>query len=152
MECRVLFVDDMSARWASVQRRGLVAVWANTALQAIDLLKRFPWQVVYLDHDLETFVYDPQRREVTGVDVIRSIAESPFKPEHVIVHSGNPYGATRMAAELKDSGISYEIIPFPELLRRLDHGVTREVESALLQHEPITNPRVSQHVDVRHRR
>ena len=83
------------------------AVWVDSATDAIEALVDFgPFDAVFLDHDLNTFVQDPYPREITGNDVARALCGVDWRPLIVVVHSANPVGASRIAATLRDGGLA----------------------------------------------
>jgi hypothetical protein len=114
---RVLFVDDMHDRLEALLDEGVIVtkevVYAPNALKALDYLQLDRFDVVFLDHDLETYVYEPYCREITGQDVARAIADLPpdFRPRCAIIHSMNPSGARRMETILLQAGIPTHRIP-----------------------------------------
>jgi CheY-like chemotaxis protein len=107
---KVLFVDDEKWRFDKMMDWGIIpptAVWANSALDAIDaIVDSGPFDSVFLDHDLNTFVHDPYPREITGNDVARVLCSQEWKPVSIVVHSANPVGAARIMATLQDGGLS----------------------------------------------
>jgi CheY-like chemotaxis protein len=127
---RVLFVDDQSSRLDALREAGVLqteVVHAASALDGIDaVVDGGPWDVVFLDHDLDTKVYDPYPREVTGQDVARVLAGMAWRPRLVVVHSMNPVGAASIEAVLRDAGIRCLILPMSTLAAfKETHGTDR---------------------------
>ena len=62
-----------------------------------------------LDHDLNFFESTPYKREVTGFDVCRAIADMTDLPRdiQIIIHSNNPDGSKRMKWTLEDAGFGF---------------------------------------------
>jgi len=105
---RVLFVDDERWRFDNMVGWGVIpndAIWARSAIDAINVIVDFgPFDAVFLDHDLNTFVQDPYPREITGNDVARVLCLQDWRPMTVVIHSANPVGASRISATLNDHG------------------------------------------------
>lgn len=106
---KVLFIDDEVYRYERmIETHHLepTAVHVDTALKAIDaIIDDGPWDVIYFDHDLATFVQDPYKREITGNDVAKLLVRQDWKPSKVFVHSTNPVGANNIKNTLNDAGI-----------------------------------------------
>lgn len=118
---RILVLDDDEVRherFAEVFKTyDIKHVWTyDEACHALEHLG--PWDLVYLDHDLNDFEaksmaehegpYGGYYRELTGFDVVRFITRQLAKEKHppeVIVHSWNPGGARMMITELREHGI-----------------------------------------------
>lgn len=116
---RVLVVEDYRDRVEALVRDGVILTeftHASNALEALDLLDR-PWDVVFLDHDLETYIADPYPKEVTGADVARAMVRSGWMPKAVIIHSMNPAGAKEMEDILKEAEFPVYRIPITELTK-----------------------------------
>lgn len=111
---RVLVVDDMPDRLGAMISDGVLVTkqitYAPNALRAICLLGEEKFDVVFLDHDLETYLGE---RELTGQDVARTLASLPpeFRPKHVVIHSMNFPGARAIEAILREAGIDHTRIP-----------------------------------------
>lgn len=103
----VLVVDDEACRLRAMFAEGVfdgvMPIYAPDAFQAIARISERPWDVLFLDHDLNTCT--PDGREVNGMDVALALVDQPWKPTVVIIHSMNFAGAKRMEALLLDRGI-----------------------------------------------
>ena len=96
-------------------------VWARTNQQAKAVLTLCEVQMASLDHDLGLDGHDPAeyespelmigQGEETGLDLAEWMAETGRCPEYVRIHSYNPYGASRMAATLKETKGDREFPP-----------------------------------------
>lgn len=110
---RVLVVEDFQDRVDCLVSDGIIRTeftHAKNALQALDYLDE-RWDVIFLDHDLETYLQDPYKREITGTDIARYMATLDWRPSRVIIHSMNPTGAIAMERILRDAGFSVLRIP-----------------------------------------
>lgn len=105
----ILVVDDQVSRLESMRAAGVFRdvepVHARDAHEAIRLIYCRPWEVLFLDHDLETYVQDPYPREITGKHVVHAILAQSWRPELVVVHSLNTAAAQAMEAMLEDAMI-----------------------------------------------
>lgn len=94
----VFLLEDSEARieWFKKQCPGVVV--AETALQAIDILKDKEFDWVFLDHDLGLLDYAGYSAggEGTGRDVARFLSGTGYIAKHCIIHSWNPKGAAAM--------------------------------------------------------
>jgi hypothetical protein len=119
---RVLFVDDMPGRYAALLGNGVIACsrhrLVTDALAGIGAIELGEASVVFLDHDLETFVHDPYPREITGQDVARAIVSlsEDMRPKLVIVHSMNDVGAERIVDILRKGDVECVRIPVSTLM------------------------------------
>ena len=100
---KILFLDDnrnrvdiAKKRWETDHELSI----AETAAEAIALLKKVKFDLVSLDHDLGGKVYQ-QSGKNTGYEVAQFIAKMKNPPPIVIVHSWNHNGAQNMLAELR---------------------------------------------------
>jgi len=100
---KILFLDDdhnridiVKKRWGTNHELSI----AETAAEAIALLKKIKFDLASLDHDLGGKVYQ-QSGENTGYEVAQFIAKMKEPPPIVIVHSWNYHGAQNMLAELR---------------------------------------------------
>lgn len=107
----VLVVDDevsrLEAMKASGVFKGVTPVYAHSALLAIELICAKPWEVLFLDHDLETYMHDPYPREITGQHVVQVLLAQSWRPKLVVVHSMNFGAAKIMEAMLDDAGVEH---------------------------------------------
>lgn len=103
---RILFLDDMKSRRDVFQTRavGHTVDFAITAQEAIDLLKKNEYDVIYLDHDLEESHYHAKKEgDEDGAFVARHLMEmAQHHGKTVIVHSLNPDGRANIKSLLKD--------------------------------------------------
>jgi hypothetical protein len=113
---KVLFIDDEVYRYERMVETQYInsdAVHVDTALKAIDaIVDDGPWDYIYFDHDLATFVQDPYKREITGNDVAKILIQQEWKPKQVVVHSTNIVGARNIFNTLNDVGVNVIIYPF----------------------------------------
>jgi hypothetical protein len=113
---KVLFIDDEVFRFdRMIETRNLesTAVHVDNGIKAIDaIVDDGPWDVIFFDHDLATFVQDPYKREITGNDVAKVLVSQDWKPKQVIIHSTNSVGANNIFNTLNDVGITVMICPF----------------------------------------
>jgi hypothetical protein len=113
---KVLFIDDEVYRFhrmLETQQLHVAATHVDNGLKAINaIVDDGPWDIIYFDHDLATFVQDPYKREITGNDVAKILIQQDWKPSHVVVHSTNIVGARNIFNTLNDVGISVQIYPF----------------------------------------
>lgn len=89
---------------------------SKTAEKAVRILSIFsPFDVVFLDHDLNDKHYDGIDDGETGYAVCQHIVELPeqLRPRLVVVHSMSPSGSERMMELLNDKGINAKRIMFP---------------------------------------
>jgi len=109
---KLLFLDDNRNRIAFAKNKwkDLDLSIAETAAEAIQLLKDKKFDIASLDHDLGGKVYQ-QSGENTGYEVAQFIAKMKDPPPIVIVHSWNFSGAQNMLAELRDV-TQTDYIPF----------------------------------------
>lgn len=104
MAKRVLFLDDNKFRHNTVQSE-LLHDAAFTATEAIELMKKKDYDLVFLDHDLgDEIMVDSFGSVETGYTVAKWMVENKPKVKLVIVHSMNPAGSDNIANLLKDNG------------------------------------------------
>jgi len=91
----VLLIDDTRDE-GSVGRR--VDIIARNYWTGIECLKLKKWDVLLLDHDLNSFVFGTSK-EYTGYDIMLFLEEHPeHLPEEIIFVTSNPPGRARMIA------------------------------------------------------
>jgi CheY-like chemotaxis protein len=73
-----------------------------------------PFDLIFLDHDLDNRVFVDSEEENTGYQLAKYIAENNVRSK-IIIHSMNPYGAERMQQVLPDA----QRISFPDLYSQL---------------------------------
>lgn len=98
---------------------------ASNAADAIELLGKNTYDLIWLDHDLgNAEMYG------TGADVARFIAESKNKDAYIVIHSWNPAGAENMRHMLKDCP-RVDACPIgmlsEEARRRIEHEAGKRV-------------------------
>ena len=126
---RILFLDDMNSRREAFKRNaiGHTVDFAITAQQAIDLLKKNEYDVIYLDHDLEEDHYQANRNTDSDEDgrfVARALREMvQHHGKIVIVHSLNEAGRHNIKSILHDVFDVWmpENVRFGELWRSEEH-------------------------------
>ena len=109
----ILVLDDQQHRHEAFAKRFAGhSVWhVRTYAEARRELAKRRYDRVTLDHDIFDFVtVRGQRREYTGADVARLIAEMhpARRPERVVVHSQNKSGAKNILAILQAAGLEAE--------------------------------------------
>ena len=127
----ILFLDDDETRHrefcAEVEKRGInshLPYRSYTVQLAKENLDRWsPFDLVFLDHDLDGHVY-VQETEGTGVEVCQYIAAMPveLRPKRVVVHSWNIDGALRMIRILSQARVRCvaQMFGTPECFSYLD--------------------------------
>lgn len=118
---RILFLDDMKSRRDVFQQKaiGCVVDFAITAQEAIDLLKKNEYDVIYLDHDLEEEHYHVTKDDhEDGRFVARHLKDmTQHHGKIVVVHSLNPAGRANIKSILD---VHFDVwmpenVRFPEL-------------------------------------
>lgn len=79
------------------------------AKDALELMG--PFDIIFLDHDLDDRVYVPSEEPNTGYQLAKWIAEKNLKFDEIILHSLNPAGVQNMKAVLPEA----KIVPFTNL-------------------------------------
>mgnify|MGYP003439180954 FL=1 len=95
---RILLIDDTRDETSpEVSRR--VDLIARNYWAGIDaLVVMGPWDLLFLDHDLNSFEND---REYTGYNIVNFLEDNPhFMPKDVQIVSSNPVGRQRMGVVL----------------------------------------------------
>ena len=128
---RILILDDMPARHDNLRSRYIGADFVScfNVESAVYHAKRWQYDIIHLDHDLEDYeahlvtdaVWLPKPKgsrghtqeirysERTGEDFARwLVANPPVNKPRCIVHSANPDGAARMVRVLRDAGFRVE--------------------------------------------
>ena len=99
----VLVVEDNPIRHDWFRMKVPFCVISETVKDAISVLTYFDkFDVIFLDHDtVHHFVdpSDPKFLDLTFWKVAQYLKRTEYKA-HIIIHSGNPVGAGRMAALL----------------------------------------------------
>lgn len=109
----ILFLDDCATRrgWATenihadlVERHDVRVTLVATAADACAALAGPPYDLVYLDHDLDGEAWANPNGKNTGSEVVRWILLNRPKIGKVIVHSMNTPQGNRMANALRRRG------------------------------------------------
>lgn len=70
--------------------------YVDTAKDAISLLEKYKYDLIFLDHDLGGKIFVNSDEENTGNTVIKQIPYTKNLSTKIIVHSHNPGGVNRM--------------------------------------------------------
>jgi hypothetical protein len=70
-----------------------------------------PFNIVFLDHDLDDKIYVNSNEANTGYQLAKYISENNLKFDQIIIHSMNPVGSDNMKRLLPEAIIA----PFPTL-------------------------------------
>ena len=70
-----------------------------------------PFDVLFLDHDLDDRVFVDSNEPNTGYQLAKWVAEKDIKFDEIILHSLNPAGVQNMKAVLPEA----KIVPFTNL-------------------------------------
>jgi len=105
---RILVLDDSSER-LKIFRQNLIGHMVDcvkTAREAIDLLSKVEYEIVFLDHDLGDRVMVASGPG-TGYEVAEWLSAHPDKqPRMIFIHSFNPAGAQRMKSVLASAVVA----------------------------------------------
>jgi len=118
---KILILEDMVNRLAFFKEKlGKHDVYyfdqANDATEALRLINDKPWDIVFLDHDLEGRIFVPSSYHNTGYTVAKFIADNPdIEIGQVIIHSMNPIGSKNMKTVLPRA----DVIPYNLLRKKL---------------------------------
>lgn len=107
----VLVVEDSPKRIRAMREAGIIpadAHCASSANQAIAAVRQQAWAGVFLDYDLEG--------EGNGGDVARAIAQAPWRPQEIHIHSTNTSGGLEMRDILEAVGLEVRWEPITRLL------------------------------------
>lgn len=110
----VLVVEDSPRRIKAMREAGIIpadAHCASTADQAIAAVRQQAWTGVFLDYDLDG--------EGNGGDVARAIAQAPWRPQEIHIHSTNTSGGLEMREILEAVGLEVRWEPITRLLPNL---------------------------------
>ncbi len=118
----VFLLDDdrRRHRWFEKRFAGDELDIAETVDEARDLLLKFSYDAIFLDHDLlpehyETNEHDDYAR--TGYAIAEFLHENPKvqRAATIIVHTRNADAAIRMVEKIRESGRTCEYCAFPML-------------------------------------
>lgn len=105
---KILFLDDNKQRHKAVKPHFLHDE-AYTAQEAIVLLQKHKYEIVFLDHDLGgKEMVASEGTEETGYTVVKWIAENKPVIPLIVVHSLNPVGAENMVTLLRN--LNYNVL------------------------------------------
>lgn len=110
---KVLILEDDIIRIHEFRKRfvGLTTpVFVDTAVEAIDLIKKDSWDVICLDHDLGGEVYVSTDYANTGSTVAKYLAANPVSAT-IFIHSLNTPAAIYMSEILAERH-RVAIVPF----------------------------------------
>lgn len=118
---KILVLDDSVERMSVFEHvfKGEKLYTAWNSDEAIQILKdESPFDLVYLDHDLEDVHYTGMygvKYERTGMDVVeymvRSLTSNKM-PTMTIIHSWNVSAAKSMGDRLRDAGFPVRVEPY----------------------------------------
>jgi CheY-like chemotaxis protein len=115
---KILILDDQQYRHDVYARRfetfDAEVVHVYNPDEAAEVLGQMTFDLVFLDHRLGYYVYEPMPMEVTGLATAKLIAALPedMRPKKVVVHSWDTTGSTQMAEVLRAAGIAVSEEPF----------------------------------------
>lgn len=129
---KILFLDDSLVRQTSFKqliKKHFEVDQAFSAAEAIELLEKFRYEQVFLDHDLgEELGYEVP----SGMTVVDHICQMEARPLSVVIHSCNSPAAMRMYVRLLDvysrdsQSNRVSILNFPELMKFLESSYSKE--------------------------
>lgn len=143
MNRRILFLDDDPERHRLIAQAFPNARHVQTAAEAIRALQNKPWDVVFLDHDLDQFgAVNPG----TGEDVVDWVIahEERFRHTLFIVHSHNWIFGPVMERKLRAAGVpvlryrAAETDPF--FLKKVSVGSFEDIEAAVTDPDNLKIP------------
>jgi CheY-like chemotaxis protein len=116
----VLDDDHRRHRWFKKRFAGDDLDLAETPAEAKELLSKYAYDAIFLDHDLLPEHYEMKELEdysLTGYEVAHWLFENKElqRAATVIVHTRNADAAIRMVEILRESGRQVEYVPFPML-------------------------------------
>ncbi len=112
--------DQRRHRWFIKRFEGDELDIAETVEEAKELLGKYAYDAIFLDHDLLPHHYESNEHDdfgSTGYAVAEWLNENKElnRAATVIVHTRNADGAVRMVEKLRESGRQVEYVPFPML-------------------------------------
>ena len=114
-QLRILILEDDSNRITIFKEKLKGHDWyffdvADDAIGALSTIKDKPWDVIFLDHDLDGQIFVSSSHHNTGYTVAKYIEEhrNDLEIKQIIIHSMNPAGASNMKAALPEA----TVIPF----------------------------------------
>ncbi len=112
--------DQRRHRWFIKRFEGDELDIAETVEEAKELLGKYAYDAIFLDHDLLPHHYESNDHDdfgSTGYAVAEWLYENKElnRAATVIVHTRNADGAVKMVEKLRESGRQVEYVPFPML-------------------------------------
>ncbi|MEP7038217.1 MAG: cyclic-phosphate processing receiver domain-containing protein [Acidobacteriota bacterium] len=112
--------DQRRHRWFIKRFEGDELDIAETVEEAKELLSKYAYDAIFLDHDLLPHHYESNDHNDfgnTGYAVAEWLNENKElnRAATVIVHTRNADGAVKMVEKLRESGRQVEYVPFPML-------------------------------------
>ncbi len=112
--------DKRRHRWFEKRFEGDQLEIAETVDEAKELLSGYPYDAIFLDHDLLPLHYESNDHDDfanTGFAIAEWLNENKNlqRAATVIVHTRNADGAIRMVEKLRESGRNVEYVAFPML-------------------------------------
>jgi CheY-like chemotaxis protein len=112
--------DKRRHRWFSKRFEGDELDIAETVEEAKELLGKYAYDAIFLDHDLLPHHYESNEHDdfdSTGYAIAEWLKENKDiqRAATVIVHTRNADGAIRMVEKLRETGRQVEYVPFPML-------------------------------------
>lgn len=131
---RIFILEDDESRMKFFRRgaanlfgEGVIITHANNAHAAKKVLRKHPWDLIYLDHDLGGEQMVSTKHENTGSEVARWIAENEdeitFNGTYIIIHSFNPDGARHMR-DIIDRTNKFKSVLMPGIWLKPNLGVS----------------------------
>ena len=116
----VLDDDKRRHRWFTKRFEGDELDIAETVEEAKELLAKYAYDAIFLDHDLLPHHYESNDHDdfaSTGYAVAEWLNENKElqRAATVIVHTRNADGAVKMVEKLRETGRTVEYVPFPML-------------------------------------
>jgi CheY-like chemotaxis protein len=112
--------DKRRHRWFSKRFEGDELDIAETVEEAKELLGKYAYDAIFLDHDLLPHHYESNEHDdfdSTGYAIAEWLNKNKDiqRAATVIVHTRNADGAIRMVEKLRETGRQVEYVPFPML-------------------------------------
>ena len=103
---KILFLDDQLNRWDAFREKNPTAdaTWASSYYDAVTLIEKNEYDLIYLDHDLGT--------KATGHTFAQYMVEKHVPCRFVVCHSMNHVGRVDMTSLLHGSGFNVLNCPY----------------------------------------
>jgi len=124
---RVFLLEDDKRRhqWFVKRFAGDEIDIADTVQAGRELLSKYSYDALFLDHDLHPEHYNAASTddERTGYAIASWLAANPElqRASTIFVHTRNAEGAMRMVGQLRNAGRTAEFVPFPLLGEKIKH-------------------------------